>query len=187
MSHTIYTADAIVLHRVSTGEADVTLWLLTAGLGLVVVKAQGVRKDVAKMRAHLQLFSLLRVSLVRGKYVWRVTGTESIKGDSLEMVLSGGALTVFARIAVFLRRMMLADSFVDSQSTLELFETVRQARQSLAMRCVDRENIEIITIAKILASLGYVDTEILKKVEMGEISQNELTQVVNNAITESHL
>ncbi len=201
MSHTIYNTDAVVLHRVATGEADITLWLLTAELGLLVAKAQGARKGTAKMRTHLQLFSLLRISLVRGKYVWRVTGAEqvvNVPGVPWN-ILQGETLSAFARIATFVRRMMLTDSFVDSESVLELFEIVQAARFNLiGISNSDQEGktpkqgfgvdeVELRTVAQILISLGYVGTEIVSKIEKSEISQNELARVVNNAIAESHL
>jgi len=189
MSHTIYTTDAIVIHSVSTGEADVTLWLLTAELGLVIARAQGARKGTAKMQGYLQTFSLLKVSLVRGKYIWRVTGTESIQKYS-EDFLYGDALSAFARIAVFLRRMTL----IDTQNNLELFDIIKTAKQGFAVLAKNKgidsrdiERIELKTVAKILISLGYIEIDLLSKIEKADISQNDLAKVVNNAIANSHL
>lgn len=182
MSHSIYTTEAIILHRVSTGEADNTLWLLTDALGLLVARAQSARKSNAKMRGHLQLFSLVRVSLVRGKYVWRITGTESGSMHSPRS-LRTEALSTFARIATFVRRMTLADAL----STSELFDMIKTARHELATEESDAERLELETIAKVLVHLGYIHTDILTTIDKRDISQNKLAQVVNNAIIESHL
>ena len=180
MSHTIYTTDAIVLHRVSTAEADVTLWLLTRELGLVVARAQGARKGTAKMRGHLQLFSFLQVSLVRGKYIWRVTGVEAGKQGVLP-TLQGEALSTFARIATFVRRMILTDT----QSALELFEVVLSAREGITEQVVRK--VELVCLVKVLIILGYIENDVLRKIDSDSITDDELMQVVNNAITESHL
>ena len=183
MSHTIYTTDAIVLHRVSTSEADATLWLLTAELGLVVARAQGARKSTAKMRGYLQLFSVLRISMVRGKHTWRVTGAESVQGAPLDtLALQGEALSIFARISAFVRRMILTDT----QSALELFEIVLSARVALAAG-QDPQVVELTTLAKVLISLGYIESATLSKMEHNQITQRELTHIVNSAIVESHL
>ena len=69
MSHTIYTTEAIILKRVATGEADVTLWILTEDLGIIVARAQGARKEVSKMRSHLQVLDLLSLSVVKGRMI----------------------------------------------------------------------------------------------------------------------
>ncbi len=179
MSHTIYTTDAIVLHKVNTGESDVTLWLLTKELGLIIARAQGARKEVAKMRANIQLFSLFKASLVRGKYVWRVTGTESVQGGSLDTL----ALSIFARISAFVRRMILTDT----QGGSELFEITKKVREKLLKDGGMIESTEREAIAKILISLGYIEPAILSKMEHNQITQRELAHIVNNALANSHL
>jgi len=180
MSHTIYTTDAIVLHRVSTAEADITLWLLTRDLGLVIARAQGARKGTAKMQGYLQLFSLFRVSLVRGKHVWRITGTEGGDFGAIP-VLQSGSLSAFARIARFVRRMILTDT----QGALELFEIILLARKSIANK--NAQEVELTTLAKILVSLGYIEVALLDKLEKKNMSEQQLAHIVNAAIGESHL
>lgn len=48
--------------------------LLTEGLGLVRVRAQGLRRSGAKLAASLATFAESNVVLVRGKEGWRATG-----------------------------------------------------------------------------------------------------------------
>ncbi len=199
MAHTIYTTDAIVLHKAVTGEADLIFWLLTQDLGLIVAHAQGVRKSTAKMRGHLQLFSVLKVSLVKGRSTWRITGTDNAQGGFLDTLqLCGEALGAFARICGFVRRMIMANT----QNALELFGIVKHARVHLAGISNNHQNnlitktvkqdwtvkdIEINAVAEILVSLGYIEVDILRKIKEKEISHNELVKVVNNAIAASHL
>lgn len=181
----MYSTDAIVLKIEGVGEADIAVWLLTRELGLVIARAQSARKESAKMRGYLQTFVQLKVSLVRGRYAWRITGTEhpaeraqGVAPDTDE--LKGESLSAFARIAVFLRRMTISDT----QSSLELFDIVLAARRELA---ISVSGIELKTMAKILASLGYLDVAVLKKMENKEMEQNQLAVDVNKAIVESQL
>jgi len=179
MSHTVYSTDAIVLGRVGTGEADVTLWLLTRELGLIVAKAQSARKEEAKMRSYLQMFGYLRASLVRGKHVWRVTGTEQIDKDSGK-ILCGQALSSFANIANFVRRMTVSDT----QSMSELFDIVLITKHELIN---NNKTAELEAMAKILVSLGYLNTKILSEIDNANISQDALAIDVNKAIVESQM
>lgn len=56
--------------------ADRTFTLFTRDAGLLYARAVSVRKEQSKLRYSLQDFSLVRVSLVRGKQGWRIIGAE---------------------------------------------------------------------------------------------------------------
>ncbi len=186
MSHSVYTTDAIVLHRATPGEADTVLWLLTQDLGLVIAKAQSARKEVSKMRSHLQTLSVLRVSLVRGRYQWRVTGTELHAGvllGSSSSSLCGEAAAAFARVASFVRRMTVVDRSVN------LYDIVLKAHVELSatVDSTDIVAVELMAIAKILVELGYLDQAALPTRVDSISSKNKLTADVNKALNESHL
>ncbi len=180
MSHTVYSTDAVVLSRVCTGEADVTVWLLTRELGIIVARAQSARKANAKMSAYLQTFACLKVSLVRGRHLWRITGTEHMSTNSDTNTLNTDALRVFARISAFIRRMTITDT----QSTLDLFDTILKARQELATSGCNINTVEVITMAEILTKLGYMSMPIgVNK----SIPISQLIVDVNKAIIESQM
>ncbi len=178
MTHTIYTTEAIVINRVDTADVDLTLWLLTKDLGLIVAKASGVRKEAAKMRNYLQTFNLLNVSLVRGRYVWRLTGAESYtqKVDKL----TGKALINFANISNFLRRMTIPEGSID------LYRLLVLVRKELILAKSDKDlkRIEVLAMAKILVQLGYMPNSILSH---KPIRLSRLIVDINKAINESHL
>ncbi len=69
-----YETRGIVLFRSPLGEANVLLALLTADLGLVRARAQGLRRPGAKLAAALATFAESDLVLVRGKEEWRVAG-----------------------------------------------------------------------------------------------------------------
>jgi len=78
MSHHIYQTRAFVIDHVETGEANVTLSLMTEDLGLVRAAAQGVRHLKSKLRPSIQDLSFSKIALVRGREVWRLTGAEKL-------------------------------------------------------------------------------------------------------------
>jgi DNA repair protein RecO len=69
-----YATSAIVLARSAISEESSLVTLLTADLGLVRARAQGLRKPGAKLSASLQTLSEAEVILVRGKEAWRLSG-----------------------------------------------------------------------------------------------------------------
>lgn len=69
----MYTTDAIVLMRQDAGEADLFSVLYTREFGKIRVRAQGVRKENAKLKGHLEPLSLSRVSFVLGRQGERLT------------------------------------------------------------------------------------------------------------------
>ncbi|MBL8159788.1 DNA repair protein RecO [Candidatus Saccharibacteria bacterium] len=61
------THEAIVLRRTDYGEGDRIINLLTPDLGKVSAMAKGVRKPKSKLAGGIEPFSLLNVSLLRGR------------------------------------------------------------------------------------------------------------------------
>lgn len=178
MSHAKYCTDAIVLYRFETGEADLTLLILTPEFGSISAHAQGARRESGKMRAHIQTFATARVTLVRGKHTWRLTGVEASSAPVAP--LRGESLQAFTRIVTFVRRMTL-----NNEASADIFDAVLQARTKLPAYIEKEqiENTELETIATILASLGYLSTDILRE----HMTPHALARAVNTAIKESHL
>ncbi len=69
-----YATTAIVLARTPLSEGSMLVTLLTAEVGLIRARAQGLRKPGAKMAAALQTFRECDVMLLRGKEGWRLAG-----------------------------------------------------------------------------------------------------------------
>lgn len=77
MAHQAYTTDAIVISIRDRMGADRMVRLMTKDSGMLDARASSVREEKSKMRYALQPFSLVRVTLVRGKHEWRLIGAES--------------------------------------------------------------------------------------------------------------
>ena len=69
-----YETRGIVLTRSPLGEANAFVTLLTPELGLVRVRAQGVRKPGAKLASALATFTESSLVLIRGREGWRLAG-----------------------------------------------------------------------------------------------------------------
>lgn len=68
----MHLTEAIVLKRIPIGEADGLYVLYTKEMGKVRAYAQGVAKEEAKLRSHLEPLTHAVVGFVAGKYGFRV-------------------------------------------------------------------------------------------------------------------
>ena len=74
MLHHIYHTEGFVLSGQSVGEANKYFRIFTKDFGMVGAMAQGIRLLQSKLRYSLQDYSYSKISLVRGKQVWRIVG-----------------------------------------------------------------------------------------------------------------
>lgn len=149
-----YETRGIVLSRTHSGEANAHLTLITPGLGLVCARAQGVRKQGAKLAASLATFSESSLVLVRGKEEWRLAGAVleknwfALMGPAARPVAgrtSGLLLRLAAREAQDPELFPLVTGFFDALSTLP--EATHEAAEALAL-------------LRILSALGFDAGEI---------------------------
>jgi len=69
----MYTTTGIVLKRTDVGEADSLFTLYTRNFGKMRALAQGVKKEDAKLKGHLEPFNAVSLSFVIGKSGARLT------------------------------------------------------------------------------------------------------------------
>lgn len=72
MAYATYTTRAIVCGTKDSYTSDRSYLLLTERAGMLWASARSVREEKSRQRYALQGFSLIRVSLVRGKTGWRI-------------------------------------------------------------------------------------------------------------------
>lgn len=190
MAHDVHTTSAFVLSSANVQDSDKLFWLLTEDLGLVFASARSVREETSKLRYSLSDLSHTRVSLVRGRGLWRLTGAETNTDERLTLK----AKEVFGRIATLVRRVMPTD-----EENKEIFDIVQCAYNTLLIHETDLKLIEILTVARALYHLGYVsctpeyrgiidsfdfNEETIKKVAAIE---NNMVDVINSGLAESQL
>lgn len=185
-----YHTEALVLGSREQGESDRTVTLFTRDFGLVRARASAIRSEKSKMRYALQNYTYANVSLVRGKNGWRAAGASAI------LTIQGGpqAVAAFARISELAMRFVGVD-----ENNEYIFQTLMEAHEALILSPDAYPTIEIMCVARILYSLGYISAEALKStlfthaayttahlLEAEEL-RPALLRSINNALSEAHL
>lgn len=185
-----YHTEALVLASYDSGEADRTIALFTRDFGLVRARAISVRAEHSRMRYATQHFSRSYVSLVRGKRGWRLAGA-----TALALPQSGAGLSSFARIAELTMRLVAGE-----EKNEFLYATLAEAHRALSNDSMELlGTIEIVCVARLLYSLGYISNEALssalfthtaytgESLMEAETMRDKLLSSINRAIAETHL
>lgn len=154
MSHHIYHTEGFVLSGHSVGEANKYFWIFTRDFGMVGAMAQGIRLLQSKLRYSLQDYSYSRISLVRGKNVWRIVG--AIKENSVHNPLndSRDKFELLAKTFSLLQRLVRGE-----EKNEALFNHIFSVSEFLKKENLDEtllRNCEYLLIIRILHSLGYM-------------------------------
>lgn len=178
-------------------EANKSFSIFTKEFGMIYASAQSVRSIHSKLRAHLQDFSLVDLSLVKGKEMWRIVNasTDSFLYTSLKE--NKNKLHLYVRILGLLRRLLHGE-----EKNEKLFEILLEAFDFLKSDNFSddqTENFECILVLKILHNLGYVGSaerfkHFIESVEWNESFilamagiQKEAIKAINQSLRESHL
>ena len=191
--HHIYHTEGIILGSKNYKEADKYFYIFTRDLGLIYASAQGIRKMSSKLRFVLQDFSYIKVDLVSGRDIFRIT---SASANNLlnEIKNKKENFKIFVNITRLLRRLLAGVEpneilFQDVVNGLFILENVNVP---------DLPNVEMIIVLRILNYLGYIgkveDWENLIKspFEDGLIfeasrSRSKVLKYINKALKETHL
>lgn len=186
-----YQTDAIVLGSREIGEADKMFSLFTRDFGLVCARASAVRSEKSKMRSALQNYASANISLVRGKRGWRVAGARA--GSGFGGNVQPKVISAMARICELTLRLVGHDERNDY-----LYETLAGAHVAL-IAGGKVETIEILCVARVLYSLGYLSVEALETIlfthadyevahaEETENMRDTLLASINHALNETQL
>lgn len=74
----IYSTQGIILSRLPAGEADATFSIYTRDYGKIIARAQGIKKEAAKLKGHLEILHLSEIQFVLGKNGARLIGASLI-------------------------------------------------------------------------------------------------------------
>jgi DNA repair protein RecO len=152
MSHHIYTTKAILIKSTPIGEANRYYLLLTEDLGFIRATAQGVRLEKSKLKGHLQDFCQVKISLVKGKSIWRITSVETL--DNTCFLYNDTKLSSIKNIFSLLLRLLHGE-----EKNEELFFSIQSFLSFLSKNDLSLDfikNIETITVLRILYHLGYL-------------------------------
>ncbi len=192
MSYHTYTTEALVCGSFLHNTADKVFLLFTREMGMLYATAKSVREERSKQRFALQDFSLIRVSLIKGKQGWRVGSVEAKTNyfSRAENRSSRGSVVLIFKT---LRRFIHGE-----ESQPILFDFCLSTLEDIDKISEERSFWDLIVELKILNELGYVDENSLpsgfKVASFSELVnfQTELPipklkQLIEKAIANSHL
>lgn len=148
MAYQTYITEAIVCGSVDSNTSNRSYYLFTRNAGMVFAHAQSVREERSKQRFGLQECSHLRVTLVRGKGGWRITGVEPLC-NFYTLAETREARALVRNIIRFLRRFIQGETPHES-----IFDDVVSACSSVSIPFPD--TFERVIIFRMLYRLGYV-------------------------------
>lgn len=184
MSHKVYTTEAIVCGSRHSNTSDRSFLLFTREAGMLWASARSVREERSKQRYALQDFSIIRVSLVRGKSGWRIGSVEGIENvfSRSSNRETRGAVT---------RLIKLLRQFVHGEEPQpKLFDDlVRAIRLLLSSEQVDPNIVADLCTLRSLYLLGYISnqTEFKNVLEEDWLSNpSPLSEKANKAIEQAY-
>lgn len=192
--HHIYHTEGIILGSKNFKESDKYYYIFTRDLGMIYASASGVRKMSSKLRFILQDFAYVKVDLVQGQNIFRVTSAS--KTNLLgEITKRPETFKIFHNIARLLKRLLAGVEpnealFTDLLHSLTALEKVKAT--------TDLQNTEAVIVLRILNNLGYIgDNENLKDLIKSPFDERMIFEVsnsrkhilrqINQALKETHL
>jgi recombinational DNA repair protein (RecF pathway) len=166
MSYGVYTTEALVCGNYHSNTADKSFLLFTKEAGMVYASARSVREERSRQRYALQDFSLITVSLIKGKTGWRI-GSVDGKENLFSLADNRERRGSLVRFMKLIRRYIQGEE-PHRELYIESIEALRfLTRGDLPQRTLAEE----ILTARFLSSLGYMsDNPVFAPVYTGSIA-----------------
>lgn len=151
MAYQTYTTTALVCGSFARNTSDKSFLLFTELLGMVTATARSVREERSRQRCALQDFSLIRVSLVKGRAGWRI-GSVVVEKNYFSLANERVTRGYVTRIIRLLRR------FVQGEESSEvLFGVVHEALESITKAHIQYPEVYFEAVVfRVLYELGYI-------------------------------
>jgi len=191
MAYATYITEAMVCGTRHRNSADSSFLLFTREAGMLFADAKSVREERSRQRYALQDFSLVRVTLIRGKSGWRVGSIEALDNyyNSASDKASRGSVVKIMRL---LRRFVHGE-----EPHRQLFDYIKDALNVLRNDISERSFMETVIQLELMRLLGYVDGKELpldiidtapSKLDLyGVIPVKNLDALLDKAVNASHL
>jgi len=192
MSHSMYITEALVCGTFNRNTADRSYLLFTREAGMLYAEARSVREERSRQRMALQDFSLVRVSLIKGKATWKI-GSIEVQKNYFMLASDKSVRGSVVNLIRFLRRF-----YGGQEPAPALFDYMVSALELLTSDIKEREFVEKLIQAHVLLTLGYVDEKKLPEcVIIDSLDQAEsfytkdldtlLSTTIEKAVSLSHL
>lgn len=150
MSYKTYTTEAIVAGSRANNTSDKAFLLFTREAGMLWASAKSVREERSRQRFALQDFSLIRVSLIKGKSGWRIGSAES-EANYFTIAKTKEERHKIAVIVKLLRQFIHGDV-----SHPAIFEDAKTALQKIVEPNGPTDELLAIFSLRFLNRLGYI-------------------------------
>jgi DNA repair protein RecO len=193
MAYATYTTNALVCGTFDRNTADRSYLLFTREAGMLYADARSAREERSRQRYSLQDFTLVRVSLVKGKGGWKVGSIQALQNfyhEATDQAARGSVVSVFRLLRRF---------FKGEEPAPELFDYIVQAVEKLAIKQPERTFLQMLIQVHILAELGYVDNQLLPSTlqnrtlasldtsNYSEADERTIEKLYTQAVSASHL
>jgi DNA repair protein RecO len=191
MSHAIYQTSAFILKSKNMRESNKLLILYTERFGLIYTTTQSIRELKSKMRFHSNALSLVKIDLVRGRNIWRITGIH--EQESSFQFVGTDAYSILGKSSSLLLRLCSGEE--PHEKIWQNIELLFKHLQNSTLE--NSEVLEIIFASRLLYHLGYWDdqesfittenpylAEVFADVMTGK---NSYIQKINQGIIDSQL
>jgi DNA repair protein RecO len=172
MAYVTYTTQALVCGTFRRNTSDSSYLLFTREAGMLYADARSVREEKSRQRYALQDFSLVKVSLIKGKRSWKIGSIQSIKNyyaEAEDKQARGSVVSMFR----FLRRFLKGEEIMS-----DIYDSVVLFLEELTKDIDHRTFIDDVFQLKVLAKLGYVDDKKIPK-EIVDMNLDTFTSIVN--------
>ncbi len=201
MAYHLYQTEGFVMGERSSGEANKIFYILTPDLGLIAVMAQGIRHLKSKLKFHLDKLAHLKLVVVRGRELWRLTNAE--KMDDLRGIYQDPAkLKHLAKVFSILNHLIRGE-----EKSEELFQDLKKSLEFLCELKPGEENgqqlltsWEYVVLLRLLKHLGYLKQEPLlatftaakhwDRVLLEKMTTKEhllAVKLINHSLQQSHI
>jgi len=151
MSYQTYTTKAIVCGSRSNNTSDKSLLLFTREAGMLWASARSVREERSKQRFSLQDFSLVKVSLIKGKTGWKIGSIECEKNFFTLSTTQSARITVI-NVVKLTRQFIQGEAYQP-----QLFDDFKSVLDQSVIK--EGKHLVAIYTLRLLHNLGYIATE----------------------------
>lgn len=148
--YNLHHSEGILLSTSDFGEADRVYAIFTKGFGKIEARAIGVRLEKSKLRGHLNLFSLVRLSFIEGKEQLRLTDAEEL----IRPALHENNFYHFGRMSALIERLIRGQEKDEG-----LWQLIFSAWQYMSSAQAASDTFDLLFEARLLHRLGYVSPD----------------------------
>jgi DNA repair protein RecO len=164
-------------------------------MGLVRAAAQGIRLNKSKLRFSIQDFCYVKIDLVRGRDIWRVTSASTINSFPYART-DRESLLLIARISKLIER--LCDGEDANEKVFDDFIQALYLLDDADISVPTRRALELHLVLRIMDTLGYIGESALLSEYLSAPFDRDKTEAIlkerqsiiahiNKALNESQL